>query len=327
MFNFTNTETAAMTMSQPSREKLSSLFSISASAEAIETNLPAKPIMSSPRSQQSETAPTRIAQPLKLAASSLTPLDGDLGQKESESHSSPAEVAVITVLWRTRQRWHRAEKALVLQGKAFCRSYAHGDKDAGSKLFDLAQAGKPVEDGVVMALSPFLMSIESFEKQRAGVEKQLRKAAKQLPVWAWVKEQKGFGDLNLAAIVGEAGDVGSYKSVSALWKRMGLAVIDGERQRKKTDVEAAAAHGYNPKRRCVAYLLGDCLVKGNGEGAYRSVYLARKELEATRVATKAHAHNRAARYMTKRVLRDFYSAWRSDSDGPQPNGLDPSAML
>jgi ribosomal protein L13E len=42
-----------------------------------------------------------------------------------ELHSTSAsEAAIIQIvqLWRMRQRWHRAEKSLILQGKAICRS-------------------------------------------------------------------------------------------------------------------------------------------------------------------------------------------------------------
>ena len=238
----------------------------------------------------------------------------DAGQSAFEYHSACASIVEqITALWRMRQRWHRAEKSLILQGKALCRSWTNGDKDAASKLFDLAAEGKETPPEITIALMPFLASIKGFRPERVKIEKELQRLAKSLPIWAWVSEQKGFGPLNLAAIVGESGEIGSYRNPSCLWKRMGLAVIGNERQRKKSDAEGALAHGYNPARRAVAYLLGDCLIKGNGEGKYRTLYLARKEIEAAKedVKTKAHAHNRAARYMTKRVLRDLWSAWRT----------------
>jgi hypothetical protein len=224
-----------------------------------------------------------------------------------------SDIATIQQLWRMRQRWHRAEKSLILQGKAVCRAWTSGDKDAASDLWDSVLSGADEEAILIMALTPFIQAIERFEPMRKSIEKELKKAARKLPVHPWVKDVKGFGDLNLAALVGECGDVGAYRNHSALWKRMGLAVIEGERQRKKANAEDALVHGYNPSRRAVAYLLGDTIIKGNGTGPYRQLYLARKEIEIARVddvKTKAHAHNRAARYMVKRLLKDFWRAWR-----------------
>jgi hypothetical protein len=242
---------------------------------------------------------------------------GGLARQDNLSSCAPV-VEEIIQLWRMRQRWHRAEKSLILQGKAVCRSWTAGDKDAANALYGDAASGKVADPILLMALAPFLSAQEPFARERLAIEKRLRKLAQSLPVYPWVKSVKGFGDLNLAALVGECGDIGSYRGPAALWKRMGLAVIEGGRQRLVSDAEAALAHGYNPSRRAAAYLLGDCLVKGNGEGAYRALYLSRKEIEAERVATKAHAHNRAARYMTKRALRDLWAAWRA-ADGHSCN--------
>lgn len=245
--------------------------------------------------------------------------DGSHAGPETHQLDVPV-IAEIVQLWRMRQRWHRAEKSLILQGKAICRIWTKGDKEKASELFDASRAAampsaKPSSTSpppdLIMALAPFNAAIDEFAPMRAVVEKKLRKAAKSLPIWSWAANVRGFGDLNLAAIVGEAGDIGSYKSVSALWKRMGLAVIYGVRQRKMSDKELAIAHGYSPTRRSVAFNLGECLIKGNADGKYRQLYLSRKDIEAVKpeVKSKAHAHNRAARYMTKAVLRDLYVEW------------------
>lgn len=226
-------------------------------------------------------------------------------------------IAEIIQLWRMRQRWHSAEKSMTTRGKAVCRAWTAGDKDEAAKLFDTVAEGAESADPILtVALQPFLAARDQFEPQRKAIEKRLRVLARSLPIWPWVASVKGFGDLNLAAVVGEAGDIGTYRNPACLWKRMGLAVIGVERQRKKINAEEAAAHGYNPARRAVAYLLGDTLIKANGDGKYRALYLARKEYEAARTdegaaKTKAHIHNRSARYMVKRALRDLWSAWRA----------------
>jgi hypothetical protein len=51
----------------------------------------------------------------------------------------------------------------------------------------------------------------------------------------------------------------------------------------------------------------------NQDGKYRTLYLARKEYEKARAPemTKAHANNRAQRYMEKRFALDLWKAWRA----------------
>ena len=67
--------------------------------------------------------------------------------------------------------------------------------------------------------------------------------AKALPVASFVEETRGFGYLGLAQIVAEAGDLSNYANPAKLWKRFGLAVIDGRAQRRVADKELAIVHG------------------------------------------------------------------------------------
>lgn len=142
------------------------------------------------------------------------------------------------------------------------------------------------------------------------LEKRLRKLAMQLPVWAWVEGINGFGAVGLAQIVGETGDLAQYDNPAKVWKRMGLAVINGERQRKVAGA-AALDHGYNPQRRSIMWVIGDSLLKK--QNAYREVYLAEKERQAELHPehSKMQHHLRAKRYMEKRLLKDLWIAWRA----------------
>lgn len=276
---------------------------------------------------------------------------GDVHQQKSSV--SPL-ILSIQYDWRLRQRWHRAEKSLVLQAKALLRGIENGDKDKANATFDAAfkpfalkrPNGDPAELMIAavgpergFALMPMLQSIAYIARQRETIEKRLQERAKELPIYEWTAGIHGFGAMTLASIVGEAGDVGGYKSVSAFWKRMGLAVIGGQRQRKIADAELALEHGYSPQRRAVSYLLGQWLIMAGEKNPYRSVYEDRKAYELPRCeaiaadpelkkkysrtgkyAPKAHANNRAARYMVKRVLRDLYGAWRRSDIGGQHFG-------
>lgn len=220
-------------------------------------------------------------------------------------------VAEIREQWRRRQAWHRAEKSLTLQAKALCRRLAEGgDKKEAEAIYNaaLGKGGHAMAEIALAAFFPLTEARDSVERHRKLVEKRLVKLAKELPVAPWVEATRGVGLLSLAAIVGEAGDLSAYSNPAKLWKRMGLAVMPGgDRQRRVAGVEALD-HGYSPARRSVMWNLGACIVKAGGP--LKEVYDARKVYEAERVATKAHAHNRAQRYVEKRFLRDLWSSWR-----------------
>jgi len=172
-----------------------------------------------------------------------------------------------------------------------------------------------------------------FDEVEAKATKAMEALAEQLPVWSeFGAHVHGFGAKGLAIIVGEAGDLGAYPKKGHLWKRMGVAVIDGVRQGglAKTAPKAAwVEHGYNRQRRSRMFTVGDALVKKRN--AYRDAYLARKEYERARaeaagltVAPSAkipkgrwqefmshgQIDDRARRYAEKRLLRDLRAAWR-----------------
>jgi hypothetical protein len=274
---------------------------------------------------------TNVSSPAASCGGEPIPSNGgDVeGRVDDDAHAGGADnIAQIVQMHRMRRRWMKARNALILQAKAACRAFADGDKTAGTKLFDRARKGalEPHEMAVEIVLMPFLAAIERFDGEMAAIEKTLRKMAKALPVYPWVKSVGGFGEGNLAAIIGEAGDLSNYSNPAKLWKRMGLAVIGGERQRRVSDADLALVHGYNPERRSIAYLLGECLMKAKSKNPYGPLYDERKAYELTRVKTPAHAHNRAVRYITKRALRDLWRAWR-DTGGEAKDRQPPTPWV
>lgn len=191
------------------------------------------------------------------------------------------------------------------------------------------------DDTQVIVAIPFAApciaeSERTIRKQRMVVERMMTNHAKSMPIFAsFVEPLPGFGALGFAQIIGEAGDLGLYANPAKLWKRMGLGLVDGERQRKHTDKAKAEAAGYNPRRRSTMYVIGDSMIKK--QGPMRDVYLARKLVEvqkaeaegltvlpAAKIKAKdaenhrseGHIHKRAQRYMEKRLLRDLWRAWR-----------------
>lgn len=185
---------------------------------------------------------------------------------------------------------------------------------------------------------------ELFQTLQDGFERNMEKLARKLPVYPWVKSVKGLGDKSFATIVGECGDIGSYKSVSALWKRLGLAVFDGRRQGnpgKDATAQDWIDHGYNRKRRSVSWNARTHIIGGMGLWRpgfgedvranpelteYQIVFAERVRYESEKLGLpitevvnakgehkesyKQHAVNRAMRYTEKRLLKNLYLAWR-----------------
>ena len=185
---------------------------------------------------------------------------------------------------------------------------------------------------VESARTSFIAVRDFTEKLRREAEKKMVDAASSLPGFRLTAEIRGFGTKSFAAIVGEAGDIGSYANPAKLWKRMGLAVINGKSQRKTKNAEEAKLMGYAPRRRSEMFVIGDSLVKTGGP--LGELYRKRKEYEiATQTAkgiqiipgakyarlkdktgfmSAMHIHRRAQRYAEKRLLRELWKAWRAD---------------
>lgn len=151
-----------------------------------------------------------------------------------------------------------------------------------------------IEGGLVSFIRAGLLGVDAFDRERKAYEGPMVKLAKQLPVYSWVCEpaQKGFGDLNLAVVVGECGDLSNYANPGKLWARMGCHPYEsgGHTRMAKTwncstpklTADEWEDYGYCPRRRAVAYNIGDPLVKGNGDGPYRRRYDAVKEAAFTK---------------------------------------------
>lgn len=175
---------------------------------------------------------------------------------------------------------------------------------------------------LALVLAPYLAALPPLEAGRAALEKTCERIVKVMPLykqWA-APDIRGLGALSLAGLIGEAGCAfGDYKSVAALWKRFGLAVIEGERQRRCLDARKAAAHGYSPTRRAYAYVVSTNIIRAQKASnpsenipgdTLRNFYDHVRTLEAEKPeARPARSHARALRRMVKELLRQ---AWRAD---------------
>lgn len=281
-----------------------------------------------------------------MSASDTLPA-GEVAQRRNVNHQTLVDLAPLCdqlrELHRQRQDLHRAEKSLTLQIKAKCRrlcsdgvraAHAAGHqegsaamkraraamlKEAG-KLYDaMLGKGEHPKAALAFALSqPFIQSRALLNAERKNTERSMAQVARQLPVARWTSTIRGLGIGSLAAIVGECGDLSRYSTVAKLWKRLGLATINGERQQKKTGAEGIL-HGYAPSRRSVMWNAGQAIFKAQSAsdsrpaGYYREVYDQRKVYEVARgITPPARAHNRSTRYMEKRLVKHLWQAWRTE---------------
>ena len=190
----------------------------------------------------------------------------------------------------------------------------------------LAESDIPTSCGpLILATLP---AIASFDAMVDGYEKEMIKLVKQLPVAEWTAkpQQRGFGLLMLAQIVGECGDLAEYANPGKLWKRMGCAPIEahGKTLMPSTwrwttpglSAEEWEEAGYNPRRRSIAYLIGEGIVKQNGDGPYRRRY------DVVKVKAAAEhddwkplrCHRHAMLLATKMLLRELWIEWCGESD-------------
>ncbi|MCD1264019.1 MULTISPECIES: hypothetical protein [Shinella] len=304
------------------------------------------------------------AKPIFLSPSSS---HTDDGHPSGVTHQTPAVVGspypgtnpahhetidAIVEVYRLRQDMIRARTKLILQAQASLRRVFAGDKDMAAKTY--AEASKDPGHEYRGQIQPYLASLDILDDQQSAYEKELVRDVKRLPIYAWAKAIKGFGDLSLACIIGEASgyrndtgefySVGDFKSVSALWKRMGLAVLNGHRQGnpgKGASADDWIAEGYSKTKRSVMWNIGNSLILSMGKfrpvfgedvdanadyTELQRVFANRARYEAERLPHKCgsavkqsatgkdsytlHAANRAKRYTEKRLLRMLYAEWR-----------------
>jgi hypothetical protein len=232
----------------------------------------------------------------------------------------------IRQLHKQRRAFHKAEKSLGNQIWA----YNHFNHESAEFINEHLAETKAIPN-----------------LYRGVIEKEMVKEAQKLPIFPWVDSIKGVAALGLAQIIGEAGDLNNYPTISKLWKRMGLAVMDGCAQgrvvgNKRATGDVAIEHGYSPSRRSIMYNVSESIIKNNFDGKkgdpdrkdafYRGIYLMRKKYEAEKATEKGlevvpsemvkkrnlkkgtymtvgHINNRAKRYMQKRYLKDLWIKW------------------
>lgn len=182
-----------------------------------------------------------------------------------------------------------------------------------------------------------LTARDAFDSIEETMLKQMKASVKLLPIWdGWARDITGIGEASIATVIGEAGNLDGYDDRAKLWKRMGVAVIDGRRQ-GNPGADASKKdwilHGYSKKRRSILWVVGDVLVK-QSKGPYRKIYEDRKAYEIEQAGERGQTvepasartkkfpekyiavmaiHRRAQRYTEKQFLRDLLREWKAAS--------------
>jgi len=219
-----------------------------------------------------------------------------------------------------------------------------------AKLIAAIEKGTETESPLCGLVLTHTAGTGEFMRSQKAIEKEMRAAAKRLPVAGWVElpEQRGFGILFLAIVVGETGDLSGYANPAKVWRRLGCApwTFDGQtlmgatwRGGKHGKLPAAEweSFGYSPRRRSIAFLIGEGLLKqnflhdeqrsadgrnGQSEGCsgadrtvagpYRLRYLEARATFAEKhpdyKPLRCHRHGMLC--ATKRLLRELWKEWR-----------------
>jgi hypothetical protein len=207
--------------------------------------------------------------------------------------------------------------------------------DTAGKIVTAIQKGKelapdlqPIADKVFGLVAGVTEASDHFDRYQAGIDKEMLALADTLPVIEWAKGIRGFGPLRLAVIVGETGDLSQYSNPGKVWKRLGLAPIQKGgvtkmpstwRSKGGLSAEEWTTAGYSPRRRAIASVSGELLVKLN-DGIYRARYdeAKAKFAAADPERTKGHCHNHAMLCCVKRLVRDLWVEWNKRESGSSP---------
>ena len=292
-----------------------------------------------------------------FAASPAAPSDDGDVHKKPERHgqprspsSDPALVCLrLAELQVRRKCFIKAANRLAASATATIRRALGFDPNADEKargalkaralrMASRAFAGKPqaaADEAAFLTVSTDIgvvaLAIEPLTARRKEIEKAMIGAARSLPAWRWAAGVAGLGDLGLAVIVGETGDLSHYPNFRHVWKRLGLMPFDGKAcsvWRRTGGMPAGGWEqvGYSPHRRaeihaCVAEPMLKHQIAagrktstefGSPKGRYGDVYVARRERTKRDHSdwTKAHAHADATRIMSKALVADHGSERR-----------------
>lgn len=238
-----------------------------------------------------------------------------------------------------------AAKALVRRALSWQWDDDEQNRDAVNKraesIVDRALSEKDQKDSdlpIIAAIGGDLAKVRECllpgQKARKEIEKEMVKLVKTLPAHEWQKTIFGFGDLALAVVIGEAGNLSNYDHPDKLKKRLGLAPHQGKafstwRREGGLSADEWSEAGYSPRRLGQVFSVLEPMFRQQAEwaekeqkdgtirpmrpaGHYGLIYYSRRERTATTHSdwTPKHSHNDGLRVMFQAVITDLWSEWR-----------------
>ena len=202
-------------------------------------------------------------------------------------------------------------------------------------FYDYQSFRKSIENkiGAATRLEQDKMIIKSLEKQlkvfedlEATKEKEIAKLIKKQPLWlTYLKDVKGIGPLYAANLLGYIGNIKRFPTVSSLWKYAGLAVVNGQSDRRIKGQHIS----YNPylKTLCLGKIADNFVRSGKkNAGTYRILYDKYKAEEqekhpepvkSTKTTgpkqfyTKGHIEKLTRRKVVKEFVKELYLQWQT----------------
>ena len=216
-----------------------------------------------------------------------------------------------------------------------------GVKKRAARIVERALKGKPQteEDAEVgVYLEPdfkvLRVTLKPLTNRRNEIELEMKHTVRKLPVREWAKEVAGLGEIGVAVIIGECGDLNGYPNFRHVWKRLGYAPYEGRAMsRWKMEGGLSADEwtkaGYSPHRHAQIYsCVTEPMIKhqlvsakksetdfGAAKGPYGEVYIMRRAKCMIEHSdwNRAHLHKDALFVMTKAVLADLWRVWTGPS--------------
>jgi hypothetical protein len=204
--------------------------------------------------------------------------------------TSPPEVAAVSaelvdlqrqraIVIKSRNMQANRIQAIIAGTLGYCARMEEKDRrklfSQASELIDDVVAGK-VQHRYEKVITTTMIGIKAFEAMKENLEDRMTELARKLPVISWVEheDRSGFSPLGLAIVVGEAGDLGTYANPAKVWRRFSCApwsfegkTLMGATWRVGKEGKLPTAewtnYGYSPRRRSIAYLIGENIVKQN----------------------------------------------------------------
>jgi hypothetical protein len=177
------------------------------------------------------------------------------------------------------------------------------------------------------------------DEMREKSEKNMATIAKQLPAYQWVKTIHGAGELGLATIVAEAGNLSRYTNPAKLWKRLGFAPYEGfagsswkrdSWRPRALSKEEWIENPFSGERYALMHQVAVWLVnaqwigkaktesgEGEPDGPYGEIYSNRRKHTAKIHPDWSDGHRRmdALRVAMKAFLKDLHLEWRALDEG------------